>query len=321
MPDFLQRAAGQIFVASTQKKRLSMILSRNSHMSEVFAFLCENFPGKEWKISLPQHGSGQESFFAETDELAFFVKLGVQVERYRVMFELGLSPRLVTTGSLADGTNLIIQERVIGRHPSRTDFHSHLAQFAQAIGKIHRCEKLKAVLPQKSSAHYRDAGLDTLSHIEDRWVFYKPLVSPSCAVFVDESLGYLKKQIGQFQGAGLAASHNDVCNGNWLVSSDGRVYSIDYEDMSLGDPALDIGAILWWYYPPRLRPEFLEIAGYGNEVGFRERMRIRMAVHCLNIILPRENSFDYFDAGDFDNSLDDFRAALAGMENPQGYVE
>lgn len=142
----------------------------------------------------------------------------------------------------------------------------------------------------------------------------------SCAVFVDESIDYLKKQIGQFQGAGLAASHNDVCNGNWLVSSDGRVYSIDYESMSLDDPALDVGAILWWYYPPHLRPEFLEIAGYGNEAGFRERMRIRVALHCLNIILPRENSFDRFEAGVFENSLDDFRAALAGRENPQGYA-
>lgn len=298
-----------------------MVLSRNRHRSEVYVFLDTNFPGKQWELALPPQGSGQESYFAEAAELAFFVKLGVQVERYRAMSDLGLSPRLVTTGSLADGTKVVVQEKIDGRNPSRKDFQSHLAQFAQAIGKIHRCEKLKAVLPPKSSTHYRDVGLDTLAHIEQRWVFYKPLVSLSCAVFVDESLGYLKKQIGQFQGAGLAASHNDVCNGNWLVSSDDRVYSIDYESMSLDDPALDLGAILWWYYPPHLRPEFLEIAGYGDKVGFRERMRIRMAVHCLNIILPRENSFDYFDAGAFDNSLDDFRAVLEGKENPQGYAE
>lgn len=298
-----------------------MILSRNRHMSEVYVFLDTNFPGKQWELALPPQGSGQESYFAEAAGLAFFVKLGVQVERYRAMSDLGLSPRLVTTGSLADGTKVAVQEKIDGRNPSRKDFQSHLAQFAQAIGKIHRCEKLKAVLPSKSSTHYRDVGLDTLAHIEQRWVFYKHMVSLSCAVFVDESLGYLKKQIGQFQGAGLAASHNDVCNGNWLVSSDDQVFSIDYESMSLDDPALDLGAILWWYYPPHLRPEFLEIAGYGDKVGLRERMRIRMAVHCLNIILPRENSFDYFDAGAFDNSLDDFRAALEGKENPQGYAE
>lgn len=297
-----------------------MILSRNGHMSEVYAFLGTNFPGKEWKLSLPQQGSGQEAYFAEADGLAFFVKLDVQIERYRAMFELGLSPRLVTTGSLTDGTNLVVQEMVSGKNPSRKDFHRYLGQFAQAIGKTHHSEKLRAILPPKISSLYKDAGLETLYQIEQRWAFYKPLVKPACAIFVDESIGHLREQINQFQGAGLVASHNDVCNGNWLVSPDGRVYSIDYESMSLDDPALDVGAILWWYYPPHLRTEFLEIAGYGNEVGFHERMRIRMALHCLKIILPRENSFDYFDAGAFDQALDDFRAALEGRENPQGYA-
>jgi thiamine kinase-like enzyme len=296
-----------------------MILSRNGHMSEVFAFLCENFSGKEWKISSPQQGSGQESYFADTDKLAFFVKLGVQVERYLVMFELGLSPGLVTTGSLTDGTNLIIQEKVIGRHPSRKDFHRHLDQFAHAIGTTHRCENLKALLPQKISNSYIDACLESLSQIEKRWALYKPLVKPACAVFVNEGIDYLREEIIQIQGAGLVASHNDVCDGNWLVSLAGRVYLIDYEEMSLGDPALDIGAIMWWYYPPNLRTQFLEIAGYRNDSDFLNRMRICMAVHCLNIILPRVNSFDHFEAGSFDESLDDFRAVLNGLNNPRGY--
>lgn len=298
-----------------------MILSRNGHKTDVYDFLCTNFPGKEWKLSLPQQGSGQEAYFAEADGLAFFVKLDVQIERYRAMFELGLSPRLVTTGSLTDGMNLVVQEMVNGKNPSRKDFHRYLEQFAQAIGKTHRCKKLRAILPPKISSCYKDAGLETLAQIEQRWAFYEPLVKPTCAIFVNESIGHLREQINQFQGAGLVASHNDVCNGNWLVSSDGWVYLIDYESLSLDDPALDIGAILWWYYPPDLRTEFLEIAGYGKDTDFINRMRIRMAVHCLNIILPRGNSFDHFDAESFDESLNDFRAVLEGRENPQGYDE
>lgn len=297
-----------------------MILSRNGHISEVYAFLGTSFPGKEWKLTLPQQGSGQEAYFAEADGLAFFVKLDVQIERYRAMFELGFCPRLVTTGSLADGTDLVVQETVNGKNPSRKDFHRYLDQFAQAIGKTHHCKKLRAILPPKISSCYKDAGLETLAQIEQRWAFYKPLVKPTCAIFVGESIGHLREQIIQFQGAGLVASHNDVCNGNWLVSSDGRVYLIDYESLSLDDPALDVGAILWWYYPPNLRARFLEIAGYENDDGFRQRMKIRMAVHCLNIILPRENSFDHFDAETFDSALDDFRAVMAGQENPQGYA-
>ena len=119
----------------------------------------------------------------------------------------------------------------------------------------------------------------------------------------------------------LAASHNDICNGNWLVTPAGRVYLIDLESMSLDDPALDIGATLWWYYPPALRAMFLHLSRQAGDPAFAKRMQVRMALHCLNIILPRENSFDRFDPAGFDEALTDFRAIFAGQENPQGYSE
>jgi len=89
--------------------------------------------------------------------------------------------------------------------------------------------------------------------------------------------------------------------------------------MTLDDPAVDIGATLWWYYPSELRQRFLEIAGYANDERFQDRMQVRMAMHCLNILLPREKSFDGFDSEAFASSLTDFRAIFAGRENPQGY--
>ena len=122
-------------------------------------------------------------------------------------------------------------------------------------------------------------------------------------------------------GGGLVASHNDPCNGNWLVDSAGKVYLLDYESTSLDDPALDLGALLWWYYPSPLRAEFLEIAGYETDATLHHRMKVRMALHCLNIILPRKDSFDRFNAESFDNALKDFKAVLAGKENPQGYQD
>ncbi len=122
-----------------------------------------------------------------------------------------------------------------------------------------------------------------------------------------------------FQGSGLVASHNDICNANWLISSGGELYLIDLDSMTLDDPALDIGATLWWYYPPGLRNGFLADAGCSNDDSFTKRMQVRMAMHCLNILLPRPGSFDEFEPGAFAGSLTDFRAILAGQENPQGY--
>jgi len=37
-----------------------------------------------------------------------------------------------------------------------------------------------------------------------------------------------------------------------------------------------------------------------------------MAIHNLNILLPREKSFDNFDAESFEVSLEDFQAVIEG---------
>ena len=89
--------------------------------------------------------------------------------------------------------------------------------------------------------------------------------------------------------------------------------------MSLDDPAVDIGATLWWYYPPELRQRFLTIVGHANDKEFESRMHVRMAMHFLSITIPREQGFDEFDPGSFAESLTDFKAVLVGEENPQGY--
>ncbi len=104
------------------------------------------------------------------------------------------------------------------------------------------------------------------------------------------------------------ASHNDICNANWIITPDGQLYLVDLESMSIDDPALDIGATLWWYYPPELRQRFLQIVGHASDKAFDQRMHVRMTMHCLNILLPRQRSFDRFDPISFSESLSRFQS-------------
>jgi hypothetical protein len=292
---------------------------RQQHRQEVRAFLQKHFSNQSWEFALPE-GSGHETYFANSNEYACFVKLGVQISRYRVMASIGLTPQVLADGTLGDGTSIIVQPHIAGRKPSRRDYHSQLEQFATAINKLHHSPEVKQVLPKMSSDLYSIVGLESLARIQQRWESYRAQV-PEVAGFVDESLAYLARQVRCFRGAGLAASHNDICNANWLISLDRQLYLIDLESMSLDDPALDIGATLWWYYPPELRQRFLEIVGYANDEMFPFRMRVRMAMHCLSITLPREQGFEKFDPVLFAEALTDFRAVLAGRENPQGYED
>ena len=293
------------------------MLNRKEHQLEVRTFLQDHFSQDDWNFSLP-HGNGKESYFVQGNGQQYFVKIDVQTERYLAMAEIGLTPPVIFHGQLEDGETVIVQSFIEGREPSRKDYHERMNDVAEVIYKLHNSPQLKEVLEVVSSDFYKDAGLLALDRIHQKWERYKAQV-PSATGFVDASLGQLERQVYQFTGEGLVASHGDICNANWIFASDGKIYIFDFDMMKMDDSALDMGALLWWYYPPELRGSFLEMAGHRYDDAFKLRMQVRMAMHCLDILLPRENSFDQFKPESFNEALEDFKAVLNGQENPQGY--
>jgi hypothetical protein len=287
------------------------------HQAEVAAFLQAHLAPGPWTFDYPQ-GSGQETYFATSSGRAWFVKLGAAVERAQAMAAAGLSPSVRAAGRLTDGTTILVQPRIAGRTPSRRDFQTHLEQVATMVRRMHHDAGVRAVLPPPPSDRLDAAGLRMLAGVRRRWEAHKAQV-PAVAGFIDSALDRLAAEMAAFVGTGLVAAHNDICNANWLLTPQGRLYIVDLEAMALDDPAADVGALLWWYYPPALRPRFLLMAGYADDPAFPARMRVRMALHCLSITLPRAGSYDRFDPARYPAALTDFRAILAGEENPQGY--
>lgn len=293
------------------------MLERNRHQQEVEAFLERQFSSRAWEFSIPQ-GRGNETYFARGGEQSFFVKLGAQTARYRILASAGVTPAVLADGMLEDGTSILVQTFIAGITPSWKEYRLLLDEFASTIHTMHHCRELQEVLPPFQAGNYRALGLQALGRLRQKWARHRAQVTHA-AGFVDHSLDVLETRIADFHGTGLAACHNDICNANWIVGVDGRLYLVDLETMSLEDPALDIGATLWWYYPPELRQRFLHQAGYADDEAIENRMQVRMAMHCLDILLPRENSFDPFDPAAFAGCLADFRAVMAGEQNPQGY--
>jgi thiamine kinase-like enzyme len=295
-----------------------MMQKRCQHREEVLAFLQDHLAGRRWEITLPSSGRGQETYIARSNAESYFIKVGAHLPRYQVMASLDLTPAVIVSGYLADGTSVLVQPYIEGRNPSWQDFRQLLPRVAAVVSKTHGSPALKATFPTALSETYQDVGLAAVRRVQQKWELYRAQV-PMVANDVDEALAHLQQEIQGFAGSGLVASHNDICNGNWLIALDGQVYLVDLEAMSLDDPAHDMGSLLWWYYPPELRLGFLESAGYQYDEAFRKRMRVRMALHCLDIFLPRVGSFDRFHADTFAEDLADFRAVVAGRENPQGY--
>lgn len=290
---------------------------RKEHQQEVRGFLQKHLSVADWSFSLPR-GSGMETYFVRGNGRDYFVKVGATVERYLAMAKIDLTPPVLVYGQLESGLSIMLQPFITGRNPSRTDYRDQLDEVAELIRKMHHHPRLKEILEATPSNLYQDAGVRALNRLRQKWERHKAQV-PMVAEFVDNSLEVLAGQVSLFSGEGMVASHNDICNANWLFASDGKIYVVDFESMSMDDPALDMGALLWWYYPPELRQRFLDIAGVRYDDEFRFRMQVRMAMHCLDITLPREQGFDGFDPNDFSESLTDFRAILASEENPEGY--
>src|SRR5512145_2187448 len=108
---------------------------RQDHQQEVLAFLQKNLSNYPWKFSLPR-GSGRESYLAHGFKRSYFVKLGVQMERYLAMAEIGLTPPVILHGQLDSGLSAIVQLLIKGREPSRTDYRSRLTEVAQLVKEM-----------------------------------------------------------------------------------------------------------------------------------------------------------------------------------------
>lgn len=299
-------------------KNESIMRNRYQHRQEVLAFLQKHFSHHSWELALPSSGHGHENYIAQSDGEAYFIKLGAHVPTYQVMASLDLTPAVIRTGYLEDDTAVMVQAYVTGRNPSWQDFRHYHERMATVVHRTHHSLAIQNILPEVSSVRYKEVGLAAISRVQQKWEQYRSL-APAVAGYVDETLAELKRDTQRFVGSGLVASHNDICNGNWLIGSEGQIYLVDLDAMSRDDPAHDMGSLLWWYYPPVLRARFLERAGHPNDEAFKNRMRVRMALHCLNILLPRAQSFDKFDATSFEENLTDFRSVFEGRENPRGY--
>lgn len=295
----------------------AMMSHRKKHLQEVSLFLQEHLSIRDAIFSLPP-GSGMETYFVQGNGREYFVKVGASIERYLAMADLGLTTQVLAFGQLKGGSSILVQHRVAGKKPSRADFREHLERVARMFHTMHHHPRVRETLQPAFHTLHKEAGFQALNALRQKWEIYRTQV-PDVADFIDSSLEILTRQVGLFSTEGLVSSHGDICNANWIFASDASIYIVDLESMSMDDPAFDMGALLWWYYPPELRQHFLEIAGYPYDCNFRLRMRVRMGILCLNILLPREGCFDQFDPRKFSASLKDFRAILNGDENPQGY--
>ena len=109
-----------------------LMRDRQQHQQEVRAFLQKQFSSRHWEFAFPK-GSGNETYFAHGNVHTYFVKICAEITKYQAMASIGLTPQVLASGYLEDGTFVVVQSYIAGRRPTRRDYRLHLEQIATTI--------------------------------------------------------------------------------------------------------------------------------------------------------------------------------------------
>ena len=63
---------------------------------------------------------------------------------------------------------------------------------------------------------------------------------------IQTSLQYLRTHLPTYKLEDYVVCHGDVNHNNWLLSDHQQLYLIDWDGAMIADPALDLGALLYW---------------------------------------------------------------------------
>lgn len=266
--------------------------------------LLESALGGGWTVTRPRDGWAETAFVAEHGDRRAFVKVDVQIPILHRLAALGIVPPILAAGEY-DGLSYVIQEFIEAPNPEPPWFANHLNELAILIRTYQQDETLKALLAATNLTYLADdlgwveQCYQALSH-----AFDPSTLRPAYAHWLD--------QLPNVRGAPVVATHGDLSRKN-LLPVLGRIFLVDWDEVSLSDPMRDIGPLLWWYVPPARWPEF--VRGYATSLGDSVIER----AYWWSARTSLEVAHGFYEHGYRDRSedfLEDFLAAAAAQDNP-----
>lgn len=215
-----------------------------------------------WEIR-PAGGVTGEAFYACHGKEKLFLKRNSS-PFLAVLSAEGIVPKLVWTRRLENGDTITAQEWIHGRKLEPHDMRRE--PVAKLLNKIHRSKALLRML-------YRIGITPSLPHVLVRNLentlperfLHNPLIK--------RTIHYLKQNLERVEPERLAVCHGDVNHNNWLLTEDNDLYLIDWDNAMIGDPAIDIGPLLYWYIPEDEWEDWLRNYGVVPDENLNFRLR------------------------------------------------
>lgn len=232
----------------------------------------EHLLGQDWEI-VSAGGVTGEAFFAIKDDEKLFLKRNSS-PFLAVLSAEGIVPKLIWTKRMENGDVITAQQCLVGREFKAEEMAGELAP--KLLKRIHESKALLKMMIRMEKFPYNPMMM--LRDIEsiDQDILMIPIVN--------QSLKFLQQHVKDIRCKQWAVCHGDVNHNNWLLSEDGEVYLIDWDNAMIADPALDLGLLLHWYVPKKDWSQWL--AHYGTSLTADLELRMRwytIAQAILNI--------------------------------------
>lgn len=247
--------------------------------------------GKDWVIS-PAGGMTGEAYIAQSSNEKIFLKRNSS-PFLAVLSAEGIVPKLLWTKRMENGDVVTAQRWLKGRVLNADEMKSK--DVAELLYKIHSSKPLLNMLSR--------LGKEPVTpHLILRELKTK-LESLQQTNQITIALQFLESVEDKVDYPDKVVCHSDINHNNWLLSQEGSLYLIDWEQAVIADPALDLAMVLYWYIEPTEWERWLENYGGSLTDSLKLRLHWYMIAHTLTFMLWYSNHEQHEEAACFGNDL------------------
>jgi thiamine kinase-like enzyme len=226
-----------------------------------------------WEIT-PAGGATGEAFIAEHDQQKLFLKRNSS-PFLAVLSAEGIVPKLVWTKRLENGDVITAQRWLAGRELEKSEMNNE--RVARLLRKIHSSRPLLKMLKRMGKAPLKPKSLLAIVEKElDDDIQKLPKVVAA--------LDFLRKELFKINSDKQVVCHTDVNHNNWLLAENNQLYLIDWDGALIGDPAIDLGMMLYWHIPQEHWEEWVHLYGITLSDDLLLRMKWYVVAQTLTSI-------------------------------------
>ncbi|MFC2948694.1 phosphotransferase [Virgibacillus sediminis] len=231
--------------------------------------------GEGWEVT-PAGGLTGDAYFAIKGNKKLFLKRNSS-PFLAVLSAEGIVPKLVWTKRMENGDVITAQEWLEGRELSSVEMQHH--RVAELLHKIHHSSELLHMLMR--------LGKKPVSSDESFDMIKARLANTNHAYGEQEisrAVWNLEKLLPITRNQKKVVCHGDLNHNNLLITKEGDLFLIDWDNAIIADPATDYAMILKWYIPRDNWDSWLENYGVTMDKDTVGRMYWYLLLDALQYL-------------------------------------